>query len=146
VPESLDRFYQEVGRGGRDGRVCASLLLHTDADREVASGLSAQRDITPEKGWARWERMMVRLDSGAEPLGDERWRLNAALIPHYRDVETEPSDENVAWNVRTLLLMARAGLIELDAEPPARPPEGLNDDERAAWWQAQRAAFDTRVI
>src|SRR5262249_19064985 len=36
VPESLDRFYQEVGRGGRDGKACASLLLHTEADLDVA--------------------------------------------------------------------------------------------------------------
>ena len=32
VPETLDRFYQEVGRGGRDGRASLSLIASTPRD------------------------------------------------------------------------------------------------------------------
>ena len=36
VPESVNRLYQEVGRGGRDGNASVSLVLWTDADAQVA--------------------------------------------------------------------------------------------------------------
>ncbi|RYG07911.1 MAG: ATP-dependent DNA helicase RecQ, partial [Caulobacteraceae bacterium] len=32
VPETVDRFYQEVGRGGRDGAPAGSLMIYSDKD------------------------------------------------------------------------------------------------------------------
>ena len=40
LPESIDRYYQEVGRGGRDGRTTAAVLLYTSADKVIAESLS----------------------------------------------------------------------------------------------------------
>ena len=39
-PENLHRFYQEVGRAGRDGASCISVLIPCDKDIEVAEGLA----------------------------------------------------------------------------------------------------------
>ena len=41
VPDSLDAFYQEVGRAGRDGRPAATLLLYREADLGLQKSLSA---------------------------------------------------------------------------------------------------------
>jgi superfamily II DNA/RNA helicase len=149
IPESLDRFYQEVGRGGRDGSACTSLVLFTDADREAARRLSGQRNITLKYGWPRWERMMMRRDPLRKSLDDERWRLNVAAVPGYRSLKTRQSKANLQWNVRTLLLMARAGLIDLDAEPPPRPAQPLAKltlEQKEAWKQEQAAFQQTRVV
>ena len=43
VPESVDRLYQEVGRGGRDGYASVSMVLWTDADALVARDLAEAR-------------------------------------------------------------------------------------------------------
>ena len=41
VPDSLDAFYQEVGRAGRDGKPAATLLLYREADVGLQKSLSA---------------------------------------------------------------------------------------------------------
>jgi hypothetical protein len=40
---------------------------------------------------------------------------------------SQQSDYNVAWNMRTLIMMARAGLLDLESEPPV-DPERLADE------------------
>src|SRR5262249_10151977 len=40
LPETVDRWYQELGRGGRDGHACAALLLTAPQDRDVAESLA----------------------------------------------------------------------------------------------------------
>ena len=58
VPESVDRFYQEVGRGGRDGNACVSVLVHTEKDIQTARKISSTKVITIEEGLLRWKDMV----------------------------------------------------------------------------------------
>ena len=123
MPETIDRYYQEVGRGGRDGRTAVALMLHSAEDRRVAEDLSMNRVIGVELGLERWAAMQ----RDATPLGDDRYRVS---LDARRGAILRSSRENEAWNLRTLSLMMRSGLIGLDAEPPpAREDAGDDRDE-----------------
>jgi ATP-dependent DNA helicase RecQ len=124
VPETIDRFYQEVGRGGRDGKASMALTLYTERDLEVARGLNKKTLISVERGFERWQAMLER----AHHLADGRLRVDLQSRPADLD---QDSAENQAWNLRTLALMARAGVLTLEAEPPPPLPErqaGAPDD------------------
>lgn len=115
VPETVDRYYQEVGRGGRDGRACFSLLLHTEDDLRTARSLNRRRIISIDRGFERWQAMRT----SATVLRDDVMRVSLAARPP--DLLWD-SDHNEAWNLRTLTLMARAGMIELQFEQPSAIP------------------------
>jgi len=76
MPENLDRYYQEVGRGGRDGCSAVSLLCYTPDDLDVAYSLSSGKVITVEKAFARWEAMR----HGAQFLSN-RATVNIDAVP-----------------------------------------------------------------
>ena len=124
TPETVDRYYQEVGRGGRDGCASAALMLWTDRDRELARRLRSEPLISVEKGFRRWAKM----SGAAERLDGQRLRLRIDEVP---DHIVGPSEQNRAWNLRTLTLMARAGIVELASEPPPviEPSEDESDEE-----------------
>jgi len=116
IPESLDRYYQEVGRGGRDGLGCTSLVLFCEDDWAIAKSLSSATLISVEKGLMRWKEMWHHREEVNHPLDDVNSLKSVDLrcVPSYLDGK---SKGNEAWNMRTLLLMARAGLIRLQAPP-----------------------------
>lgn len=110
IPETLDRYYQEVGRGGRDGKPSVSLLVFDDSDWELPKRLAKPTIISNELGFGRWEAMW----KSRRPTNDENlWGID---IESVREGLPGSSDENVKWNMRTLILMARAGLIALEVE------------------------------
>lgn len=143
LPESLDRFYQEVGRSGRDGRAAASLLLFTREDVDQARGMSSERFIGNEIAYDRWTSMLdhqvgTSFDSGEVWLDLNRLRPN--LKTHGKT--------NRQWNLRTLNLMASAGLIELVAlshrSPAADAPPLLDCGEELT--ESQVAFAAVRII
>jgi ATP-dependent DNA helicase RecQ len=110
IPETLDRFYQEVGRGGRDGKPSASLLIFEPSDWVLPERLAKPRIISEELGFSRWSAMYKRKrDSGEADL----WGID---IDSVREGLPGSSEYNVNWNMRTLILMTRAGLISLEIE------------------------------
>jgi superfamily II DNA helicase RecQ len=103
VPETADRFYQEVGRGGRDGRASLSLAVYTEADLADATQLNRERIITAKRGLERWEAMFATAMD--VPGRDGVYRVDLSARPS--DVPSD-GEANLAWNLRTLNLMARA--------------------------------------
>lgn len=120
IPETLDRYYQEVGRGGRDGKPSASLLVFEDSDWILPERLARPRIISDELGFSRWRAMyQSSLGTGEDDL----WAINIDAV---RDGLPGTSEENVNWNMRTLILMARAGLIALEIE--SNPYDEITSD------------------
>jgi len=117
IPESVDRYYQEVGRSGRDGHASIALLLPVlGQDERVAGQLSRRRLIGDEKGFGHWRGMIDR----AERLGGGRFRLDTTVVPGHLE---NPSERNREWNFHTLTQMARAGLVQLEAETGRTDPD-----------------------
>jgi len=140
IPETIDRFYQEVGRGGRDGKAAISLTLHTTQDLEIAKSLNDKSAITIDRGLQRWESMFLRKES----LPDGRCRVPVNIPPSLRpgDIDMN-SQQNQAWNIRTLTLMSRSGLIDIDAE---EPPRRRNFKSEAAYNEAWELHRESRFI
>jgi superfamily II DNA or RNA helicase len=126
VPETVDRFYQEVGRGGRDGAPAGSLLVYGAADIDVAEDIASPSLISDELAFDRWKAMY----SGATQLDalGRRFCLDIATVPPKLRRQT---DYNQAWNMRTLIMMARAGLLDLDAEAPPTLEQSPEETEEA---------------
>jgi ATP-dependent DNA helicase RecQ len=119
IPETLDRFYQEVGRGGRDGCASLSLLIPTFDDKKTASGLNDPHYIGIDRGQQRWEAMFRHPDRRQQ--ADDVFTLRVDIPPGYTEGDIDmDSKQNTLWNLRTLNMMASANLIALQdvgAEP-----------------------------
>ncbi len=140
IPENIDRFYQEVGRGGRDGKASMSLTLHTREDLEVAKGLNDKSTITIERGIERWQSMFGR----KTVVPDKGFRVPINIPPSLRDRDIDMnSTQNTAWNIHTLTLMSRAGLIEMDSE---EPPKWKNFESKVAYDKALQYHSNSRMI
>jgi len=137
IPETIDRFYQEVGRGGRDGKATVSLCIYTRKDYDTAASLNDITYITSELGQQRWEAMFL----SKKALEGNRYRVPIDIAPLYNpDLNSKKND---LWNILTLTLMNRSGLIEINAEYPPKKKEYSSDDE---YEEAKKLRQNTRVI
>jgi ATP-dependent DNA helicase RecQ len=130
LPETIDRYYQEVGRAGRDGKPSIAYLVKTPADDRIARNLNQVTTIGEELGWDRWWSMFT----AAKQTDSGNYEIDLGSLPAHLATGYGQSRQ---WNVRTLNLMAWAGLIRTRTlEPPRRRP-----DEDEAQFAARREDF-----
>lgn len=109
LPEGIDRFYQEVGRGGRDGFPTISLLVQSLEDEAIAVTNRTTLLRDPRKIQERWNAIW----GSRESQSDLSFIVRKDVRPSYRVGEVT-GEEDVRWNQRLLLLMQRAGLIRIE--------------------------------
>jgi ATP-dependent DNA helicase RecQ len=116
LPEKLDRFYQEVGRAGRDGCASISLLLPAFEDRQIAKSLSIQKVISVDRGLQRWEAMFT--NQSMIDHGNSRYSLRLDVAPSNSAEDIDLiGQRSIDWNARLMSLMARSGLVKLAGIP-----------------------------
>lgn len=120
IPETLDRFYQEVGRGGRDGCASLSLIVPAHSDLASAENINRQSVIGIPRGLERWTSMFenkIALSSGRYAV-----RVDGRPGTSAEDIDMF-GDRNTDWNLRTLALMSRARILNMRGSPAHRPAE-----------------------
>ena len=111
VPESPDSYYQELGRGGRDGLNCLSVMCVTDDDISSASN-HVSKVLTTPKLWGRWWSMLHN------PMNQWQGGLIAIMAstkPNYNKINffEEGNDTDEKWNINVLLLLSRYEVIDI---------------------------------
>jgi ATP-dependent DNA helicase RecQ len=105
VPASLEAYYQEIGRAGRDGRAAAAVLFWNYADVKTREYLI---DLDDDEPWARARRAAVPIDP--------------AEVARRKELEHAKLKRMVAYATTSRCL--RATLLRYFSDPAAHEPCG----------------------
>lgn len=114
IPETLNRFYQEVGRGGRDGKSSISLLIPTKKDLATAYSMNQKKFLEYDNAYNRWQTMFNNKQT-VENKSDE-YIIDLGIAPS-KNIDYDSKGHNRGWNIHVILLMARAKLLQLVGIP-----------------------------
>lgn len=109
LPEDLNRYYQEVGRGGRDGYSAVSVLIPTVNDINDAKKMNPKL-LSTELLQQRWEALWDTKEAVNPDKYEWKIRLNSKRPALLGD---RTYQENIKWNQRLVLQLSRHGKIEI---------------------------------
>ena len=122
-PENIDRYYQEVGRGGRDGAPSTAVAIWTHQDRNTGARMGPKLLSDKKKIRERWASMWHASQPSHDP--DVR-KLPLRTTPNYK-LHERTYGESITWNKRLLLMMERAHILTIEGLTSERDP--LNSRE-----------------
>lgn len=112
VPDNPNVYYQELGRGGRDGLPCLSVMcVYPDEDLESAFVMT-DKVLGSDKILGRWDSM---LNSHTSTRGIDYFTLDTSVKPSYNSVDyaEDTSTVDQKWNIYVILLLRRYNLIKI---------------------------------
>lgn len=113
VPESPDLYYQELGRGGRDGLQSLSIMCIEKDDVSKAFN-HVNKVLTTQKLWGRWWSMYRNPNNmwkGGEIAVFASTKPNYSRINYFE----EGNDTDEKWNINVLLLLNRYDMITISS-------------------------------
>lgn len=115
IPENANAYYQELGRGGRDGLPCLSVMCLTPEDTTIGKDRISKRVLTTEKIVGRWDSMYNNPLS--KRISNNRVFIDTTIKPKYAGADefddTPTSDTDQNWNIYVLLFLRRYNLIRI---------------------------------
>ncbi|MBA6304938.1 protein DpdF [Colwellia sp. MB02u-14] len=150
VPDNIDRYYQEIGRAGRNGEAATSELIYHEKQFSEAKRINKEILISTELGYKKWKGMWSKkVDISSHPtLKGDLYQLDTSF---YHDGLDKKSGRNEDWNWLTLLLMQRAGSIRVFYDVPEIEDDNeLNDFERNSqrkeYWKGYKSKVLVQII
>jgi ATP-dependent DNA helicase RecQ len=113
IPENANSYYQELGRGGRDGLPCLSVMCLYPEDSNIGKNRIKKRVLTTEKIIGRWDSIYNNKNSIRQ---DSIIYIDTSIKPNYASDpfdDSPTSDADMNWNVYVLLFLRRYHFIKI---------------------------------